>query len=138
LVYADSRLANSGAIVSDPIALKAAKNGRVARGTVHRDGANLAEVAVPITGSPYLVLLSGSLREAKQSVAAVRKQLLIAAIPSLSGRSPAHIAHPPPRAWRRQDCRGLAGAADRGRRRRRGRAARAQFRAHASAPGAVG
>jgi signal transduction histidine kinase len=83
LVYADSRLANSGAIVSDPIALKAAKNGRVARGTVHRDGANLAEVAVPITGSPYLVLLSGSLREAKQSVAAVRKQLLIAAIPSL-------------------------------------------------------
>jgi two-component system OmpR family sensor kinase len=83
LVYADSRLANSGAIVSDPIALKAATNGRVARGTVHRDGANLAEVAVPITGSPYLVLLSGSLREAKQSVAAVRKQLLIAAIPSL-------------------------------------------------------
>jgi len=83
LVYADSRLANSGAIVTDPVALTAAKNGRVARGTVRRGGVDLAEVAVPITGSPYLVLLSGSLRDAKQSVATVRRQLLIAAIPSL-------------------------------------------------------
>jgi len=82
-VVADSRLDSSGTIETDPVALVAAENGRQARGTVRRGGSELAEVAVPIAGTSELVLLSGSLAEAKQSVATVRKQLLIAAIPSL-------------------------------------------------------
>jgi len=82
-VVADSRLDSSGAVETDPVALVAAEDGRLARGTVRRGGSELAEVAVPIAGTSELVLLSGSLAEAKQSVATVRKQLLIAAIPSL-------------------------------------------------------
>jgi signal transduction histidine kinase len=82
-VYADSRLASSSAIKTDPIAFAAAKYGREKRGTVRRGGAELAEVAVPIAGTSELVLLSGSLSEAKRSVETVRRQLLIAAIPSL-------------------------------------------------------
>lgn len=83
VVIADSRLNGSGAIETDPVALLAAEDGREARGTVRRSGSELAEVAVPIAGTSELVLLSGSLAEAKQSVETVRRQLLIAAIPSL-------------------------------------------------------
>ena len=82
-VVADSRLANSGAIANDPVALEAVTNGRETRGTVSRNGSDLAEVAVPIAGTSDLVLLSGSLNEAKRSVKAVRSRLLFAAIPSL-------------------------------------------------------
>lgn len=82
-VVADSRLTGSGAIETDPIALAAADDGRTTRGTVRRDGTELAEVAVPIAGTSEVILLSGALNEAKRSVETVRKQLLIAAIPSL-------------------------------------------------------
>jgi len=82
-VLADSLRTSSSAIETDRIALGAARSGQLARGTVNRDGTERAEVAVPVSGTSELVLLSGSLSEAKQSVEAVRKQLLIAAIPSL-------------------------------------------------------
>ncbi|MHB8059623.1 MAG: sensor histidine kinase [Gaiellaceae bacterium] len=82
-VVADSRLDGSSTIETDPVALLAAEGSRETRGTVRRGGAEFAEVAVPIAGTSELVLLSGSLAEAKQSVETVRKQLLIAAIPSL-------------------------------------------------------
>jgi signal transduction histidine kinase len=83
VVVADSRLTSSGAIETDPMALAAADGGRETRGTVRRDGTELAEVAVPIAGTSEVLLLSGALNEAKRSVETVRKQLLIAAIPSL-------------------------------------------------------
>ena len=82
-VLADSRSSGSSSIESDPIALAAARSGRVTRGTLNRDDSERAEVAVPIAGSSNVVLLSGSLNDAQQSVATVRRRLLIAAIPSL-------------------------------------------------------
>jgi len=82
-VLADSLRTSSSAIETDRITLDAARSGQLTRGTVNRNGTERAEVAVPISGTSELVLLSGSLSEAKQSVEAVRKQLLIAAIPSL-------------------------------------------------------
>lgn len=80
---ADSLRAGSSTIGRDRIALDVARSGRIARGTVKRRGTELAEVAAPVEGTSEIVLLSGSLREANQSVTAVRRQLLIAAIPSL-------------------------------------------------------
>jgi two-component system OmpR family sensor kinase len=82
-VIADSLRSSPSAIATDQVALSAARSGRPARGTVTQNGAERAEVAVPVAGGSELVLLSGSLAEAKQSVATVREQLLIAAIPSL-------------------------------------------------------
>ena len=82
-VLADSLSASSSAIESDPIALAAATSGRIERGTLNRNGTERAEVAVPVTGRSEIVLFSGSLGEAKRSVETVRRQLLIAALPSL-------------------------------------------------------
>jgi signal transduction histidine kinase len=82
-VIADSLRASPSSIGTDRIALGAAASGRPVRGTVKRGGVERAEVAVPVAGSSEVVLLSGSLAEAKQSVETVRRQLLIAAIPSL-------------------------------------------------------
>ena len=82
-VVADSLRTSSSAIESDPVAFAAASSGRVVRGTLNRGDTKRAEVAVPIAGSSEVVLLSGSLAEANQSVRTVRKQLLIAALPSL-------------------------------------------------------
>ncbi len=82
-VVADSLRTGSSAIDSDRIALEAAKNGRLTRGTVKRGGTEHAEVAVPVAGTSEVLLLSGSLSEARQSAETVRKQLLLAAIPSL-------------------------------------------------------
>src|SRR5664279_4772791 len=82
-VLADSLRSSSRTIESDPVALAAARSGQVQRGTVTRSGSERAEVAVPVAGSSELVLLSGSLAEARQSVETVRKQLLVAAIPAL-------------------------------------------------------
>jgi two-component system OmpR family sensor kinase len=83
VVLADSLRTGSSAIESDPVALAAARSGRVVRGTLRRGGTDRAEVAVPIAGQSVVVLLSVSLAEANQSVDTVRKQLLIAALPSL-------------------------------------------------------
>jgi len=82
-VIADSLRASSNTIRFDRIALSAASSERLVRGTVNREGTERAEVAVLIPGTSNVVLLSGSLNEAKQSVEAVRRRLLIAAIPSL-------------------------------------------------------
>ncbi|MGA9762324.1 MAG: HAMP domain-containing sensor histidine kinase [Gaiellaceae bacterium] len=82
-VVADSLRSSSSTVESDPVALAAARSGRIQRGTVSRTGSERAEVAVPVAGTSELVLLSGSLAEAKQSVETVRKQLLVAAIPAL-------------------------------------------------------
>ena len=83
VVLADSLRASPSTIETDRVALAAAKSRRIERGTLNRGGTERAEVAVPIPRTSEVVLLSGSLGEAKQSVEAVRKQLLIAAIPSL-------------------------------------------------------
>ena len=83
LVLADSLSASPRTIETDRVALAAAKSGRIERGTLSRGDSERAEVAVPIANTSEIVLFSSSLGEAKQSARTVRKQLLIAAIPSL-------------------------------------------------------
>ncbi|MGD0167899.1 MAG: HAMP domain-containing sensor histidine kinase [Gaiellaceae bacterium] len=82
-VTADSVRTAPATINSDLVALKATKTGRLATGTVERDGVRQAEVAEPVPGTFEVLLLSGSLGDAEKSVASVRKQLLVAAIPSI-------------------------------------------------------
>lgn len=83
LVQADSLRTGTGDIARDRIALEAAVTGRLARGTVSRNGVRRAEVARPVSGSSTVVLLSGSLSGAGRSVSSVKTQLLFAALPSL-------------------------------------------------------
>jgi two-component system OmpR family sensor kinase len=82
-VLADSLRASPSSIEYDQVALAAALSGRLERGTQSRGGNERAEVAVPIAEDSELLLLSGSLSEANKSVETVRKQLLLAAVPSL-------------------------------------------------------
>ena len=84
VVQADSLRTGTAAISKDRIALEAAENGRVVRGTADRGGVRRAEVAEPVTGTSEVVLLSGSLSGVKRTVSSVRRQLLVAAFPSLA------------------------------------------------------
>ena len=84
VVQADSLRTGTAAISKDRIALEAAENGRVVRGTADRGGVRRAEVAEPVTGTSEVVLLSGSLSGVKRTVSSVRRQLLVAALPSLA------------------------------------------------------
>lgn len=84
VVYADSLRTGTAAISKDRIALEAAKSGRVVRGTVNRGDVRRAEVAKLVAGTTEVVLLSGSLSGVSRTVTAVRRQLLIAAFPSLA------------------------------------------------------
>jgi len=83
LVQADSLTTAPPAISKDRIALEAAKTGRVVRGTVKRGGVRRAEVAESVPETSEVVLLSGSLSGVKRTVSSVRRQLLVAAFPSL-------------------------------------------------------
>lgn len=88
-VLADSQGTGTSNITTDRIARMAAATGRVARGTVGRGDLRRAEVAQPVpgtldVGTPEVVLLSGSLSGVSRTVSSVRRQLLIAAFPSLA------------------------------------------------------
>jgi signal transduction histidine kinase len=83
VVLADSLNARSAAIAFDRLALEAATSGEIVRGTVVRGGVRRAEVAKPIPGTSEIVLLSSPLSDAQRSVSTVKRQLLIAFIPSL-------------------------------------------------------
>jgi signal transduction histidine kinase len=83
LVLADSLRTGTAAIENDPVALLAARAGRIERGTVSRAGGKRAEVAVPVPLTDDIVLVSGTLNEATKSVETVREQLLVAAVPAL-------------------------------------------------------
>lgn len=84
VVHADSLRTGTAAISKDRIALEAAETRRVVRGTVNRGGVRRAEVAEPVAGTTEVVLLSGSLSGVKRTVSSVRRQLLVAAFPSLA------------------------------------------------------
>src|SRR5205823_6606178 len=64
-------------VENDPVALRVALTLRPAHGTVHRGGERYAEVAVPSTARP-IVLLTASLHDSLGNVQLVRRRLLAA------------------------------------------------------------
>jgi signal transduction histidine kinase len=72
----DSSLDQRSDFENDPVALQAYRLGRVARGIVTRDGKHYAEVAAPVGSS--VLLLASSLHAQLESVAVVRRRLLVA------------------------------------------------------------
>src|SRR5207245_37340 len=79
LPAADSRPGqNSGDVVNDPLALKAAVTRHLVSGTVTRDGESYAEAAVPDPRAASVFLASSSLKEPFADVGLVRRRLLIA------------------------------------------------------------
>jgi signal transduction histidine kinase len=77
---ADSNLdQRSSDLEEDPVALLALRRAGEARGIVHREGEEYAEVASPAPNEPRsVVLLSSPLRAQLQTVGVVRRRLLIA------------------------------------------------------------
>ena len=86
-IVADSRQgappADSEALQSDRVALRAAVGVHRARGTVTRLGERYAEVAVPARGSAALILLSAPLSGALDDVDLVERRLLLAGLLAL-------------------------------------------------------
>jgi signal transduction histidine kinase len=80
LVFADSNGLVSADVADDPIALRAARRATLARGTVTRKGQRYAEVAYPLLAlsDQPVVLLSSPLRDELETVAVVRRRVLIA------------------------------------------------------------
>jgi signal transduction histidine kinase len=68
---------NARAFTNDEVAVRAARSGRLERGTVARHGSRFAEVAEP-AGATNVLLLSSSLHDALGDVAAVQNRLLLA------------------------------------------------------------
>jgi signal transduction histidine kinase len=64
----------------DPIALRAARSGRLQRGTVERGGTRYAEVAVPVEADGSVILLSASLTDPLSSLDLLQRRLLIAGV----------------------------------------------------------
>lgn len=82
-IKADSLINDTEAIGKDKIALAAARSGVLTRGTVTRGDVLRAEVAIPVTSSSLVILLSSPLTSVKLTVSSVRRELLVAAFPSL-------------------------------------------------------
>ena len=76
-VTADSNTTtNDSALTDDPIALAAARRGRVARGIVERDGRRIAEAALPLDGG--VIAFDSSIEEQLDTVDVVRRRVFIA------------------------------------------------------------
>ena len=69
-------------VTSDPIALRASRNGTLESGTVTAGDERYAEVATVVAG-PYVVLLTASLHDSLGSIHLVRSRLLIAGLIAL-------------------------------------------------------
>jgi signal transduction histidine kinase len=80
-VAGDSRGGGSSADVrDDPLAQKTSSDLRPRQGTVERDGARYAEVAVPVGDDGVVLLLSASLDRALSDVGLVKRRLVLAGI----------------------------------------------------------
>ena len=81
-VISDSRqgapAAETNAIETDKVAVRAALTGTRQHGTISRRGQRYAEVAVPAAGSSYTLLFSTPLHDALATVDLVERRLLIA------------------------------------------------------------
>ena len=80
IVIDDSRqgVSESGPLEDDPIALRAAFDRTLARGTATRNGQRFAEVAVPAPGSNLTLLFATPLHDALKDVDLVERRLLLA------------------------------------------------------------
>jgi two-component system, OmpR family, sensor kinase len=80
----DSRQGGSSSDVeSDPVAVRAALTIESQHGTVTRGDERYAEVASPIDGTGYVLLLSASLHDALGNVHLVQRRLLVAGVAAL-------------------------------------------------------
>jgi two-component system, OmpR family, sensor kinase len=81
-VVEDSRqsasAADTSALETDDVALRAALTQTFQHGTVTRHGERFVEVAVPVTGSDYTLLFSAPLHDTLDTVDLVERRLLIA------------------------------------------------------------
>jgi signal transduction histidine kinase len=82
IAVADSNGVSSSDLTEDPVALKAARQGKTASGTVERGENRFAEAAQPLAGGSVL-LLSASLHDSLANVHQVRRRLLIAGVIAL-------------------------------------------------------
>jgi signal transduction histidine kinase len=80
LVQGDSRTTSSLDVERDPIAFRAAKTGKVQRGTIERGNRLFAEVAVPLPQDSAVILLSDSLADPLSSLHFVERRLLLAGL----------------------------------------------------------
>jgi signal transduction histidine kinase len=76
--------ADSRALQSDRVAIRAALTNKRARGTVHRLGQEYAEVAVPAASSDATLLFSAPLHGALEDVDLVERRLVLAGILALA------------------------------------------------------
>jgi signal transduction histidine kinase len=82
-VLQDSRTSDSSDILTDPVALDAARTRALQRGRVERPNGSYAEVAVPLT-EDITVLFSDSLADSLATVTVVKRRLLYAAAAALA------------------------------------------------------
>ena len=82
LVYRDSSEVG-GDVRGDPIVALATRTGRPQAGRVERDGRSYAEVAAPVSGSDYVLLLSAPLDDALAGVRLIGRSLLVAGLVAL-------------------------------------------------------
>jgi two-component system OmpR family sensor kinase len=77
--YADSnQTTDDSDLVDDPIALSAMRSGALVRGVAEHSGKHDAEVAVPLLASGPVVMFTAPLDEQLETVAVVRRRVLIA------------------------------------------------------------
>ena len=79
-VAADSNPSSSLDVERDPVARLAASTMRPQRDTIERSGRRLAEVAIPISSSNTVFLLSDSLADPLSSLKLIERRLLIAGL----------------------------------------------------------
>jgi signal transduction histidine kinase len=78
LTVADSApVAAADVIQDDPLALRAASSGELSRGRVTRNGVEYAQVAVPVEGTSFVLLLSEPLSDLKSAVSVVRRDFIL-------------------------------------------------------------
>ncbi len=82
-LYDSQKLGTDTSIINDPVALRAALDGKLARGFVSRQADSFAEVAVP-DASGDVILLSASLRTVSADVALVRQRVVWAGLIALA------------------------------------------------------
>jgi signal transduction histidine kinase len=78
LPAADSNPFTSTDIDSDPLGLRAGRNGVPVGGTVERGGNRYAEAAIPLIGQGVVVMLSAPLADQLETAALVRRRVFVA------------------------------------------------------------
>jgi signal transduction histidine kinase len=78
----DSGTSGGGEIITDPLVRRAVTSRKLERGTLQREGVRRGEVALRFSRD-LVIVLSSQLEDTGESVAEVKKRLLIAALPTL-------------------------------------------------------